>query len=102
MSHDGKTERDLVLVPLSTLRELEDGLAQMIDHFDTVVRLRPELLRLQRLVKEIDPDKTSPRGYNSPESEKAYKVSQARPRPDRINSGADSITFGPRFDKSKK
>jgi hypothetical protein len=93
VSQDGATERELVLVPLSSVREVDECLRELLNYVDSTARLRPELLRIQRIVREMDPDKTNPGGIASSSApNSAYSAS----------SKFDSGLWGPRFAKEDK
>lgn len=57
----------MVLVPLRDLHDLQAGLDSLISKLDDLTRLRPELIRMRRLLGEMDPDKTPIRPHAIPE-----------------------------------
>ena len=96
MGRQGDTETELVTVRLADVKELESELLTILDGMDELVRLRPLIMRLLRVVKEMDPDMT-PIRHVPLDASKAYRTSSDRPPAKK----SDSITFGPRFTKKK-
>jgi hypothetical protein len=94
MGHQDDSER--VTVPLRTIRGLEEELREVLVTVDKLVRIRAVLLRLLRMLQELDPDKT-PIHPTVIDPEKAYRTSNPpdTPKP-------DSILNGPRFGAKKE
>ena len=97
MGRNSDTEAELVTVRLADVKDVESELLAVLDHIDAVVRLRPRITRLLRIVREMDPDMT-PTRYVPIESSKAYRMSSERPVVRRM----DSSPTGPRWGVKKK
>ncbi len=80
MSHDGRTPNDLILVPLADLHDVESEVSGLITQLDALTRLRPNLIRLQRVLREMDPERTPTHSHKPPDA--AYRLSDKFARGD--------------------
>jgi len=80
-----KDDEPAVLVPLSTIRSIEEDLEELLPLLEALTRKRPVLLRVLRELRELDPDRT-PIKPTSADAFAAFKKSSdflRAQRPDR-------------------
>ena len=80
------------MVRLADVKDVESELITLLEGIDAVVRMRPRVVRMLRILKSMDPEMT-PTRYVSPAPSKAYRTSTEEPVVRRL----DSIVTGPRF-----